>query len=459
MKDGLIFENGELIYYKHGKPYHAGAIKVDGDIYYISSKGRAIKGQHIVHREMSNGILERGVYTFGEDYKLVKGSFIPPKKKKKKNKKWISMQQRKRLSVSVAAGLILIAVGFILVNQLKPRPVPSTPAVTTAPEEKTQVSLPDFKEVQLCSDAALGLFHGEVTVQQAAETGEPYRPLEFDYVLSGTDGTLYISENESFDNAVRFEMSETKNRVLINNLKTGTKYYWKVTAGGDTYYGDFETVPSTRFVLMNGAKNTRDLGGYVTQDGRTVKQGLIIRGTEIDGLAEKHYFIPNESIEEIQNTFGFVYDFDLRENVLYGREYESRLGADVGHAFYAAPQYGQIFSLDYKDSLKNIFADLAKPENYPMYLHCTYGADRTGTIVFLLQGVLNMSEQDMLREYRLTGFHRKLYGTSDTINVVIEGLRLYEGDTIQEKIVNFLTTDIGVTQSELDSIRNILLSE
>lgn len=458
MKDGLIFENSELIYYKHGKPYHAGAIKVDGDVYYISSKGRAIKGQHIVHREMTNGILERGVYTFGEDYKLVKGSFIPPKKKKKKNKKWISIKQRTRLSVSASVAMILVVAGLLLVNQLKPRPVPPKPTVTV-PEEKIQVTLPDFKEALLCSDAALGFYNGEITAQQAVETGDPYRPLEFDYVLSGTDATLFLSENENFDNAVQFEMPETKNRVLINNLKTGTKYYWKVTAGEETYLGDFETVQSTRFVTMDGAKNTRDIGGYVTQDGRTVKQGLIIRGTEIDGLAEKHYFIPSESIEEIQNTFGFVYEFDLRENVLYGREYESRLGEDVGHKFYVAPQYGQVFSLTYKDSLKDIFADLAKPENYPMYLHCTYGADRTGTIVFLLQGILNMSEQDMLREYRRTGFHRKMYGVSDTIDVLIEGLRLYEGDTIQEKIVNFLITDVGVTQSQIDSIRNILLSE
>ena len=42
MKNGLINENGVLIYYKDDTPVHAGAIKENGAIYYIGKGGIAV---------------------------------------------------------------------------------------------------------------------------------------------------------------------------------------------------------------------------------------------------------------------------------------------------------------------------------------------------------------------------------------------------------------------------------
>ena len=453
MKEGLFFEDGELVYYKHGRLYHAGVIESDGAIYYINSRGRAVKGQHVVHGEMTNGLLTRGTYTFGDDYKLIPNSYIPPRKKKKKRKLKIT----KRTSL-IAAGVLLLLVACAAITMVDHFHQPVGTQPTTPNTDGYQITLPTFgEEVLLCSDVAKQLYDGTITADIAAGSGNPYRSFSFEYTLGDVSGILFLSESEDLANAKEYTLNHNQSKLLIDNLKTGTTYYYKVMVGEEVFFGSFTTAQSTRFVSIPGIVNTRDIGGYITKDGKMVKQGLLIRGTELDGLVELSYFIPADEVKKVQDTFGFVYDFDLRGDGTYVGIYESRLGKDVKHQFFGAPQYGQVFSREFQLALRQIFAELADAENYPMYMHCTYGADRTGTIIFLLQGVLNMSEEEMVREYQRTGFVTSGYAKSDAMNVIIEGMKKYEGETLQEKIVTYLTTVVGVTESEIESIRNIFL--
>ncbi len=480
-KDDLngIFDG---VYYENGVPVHKGVFKIGEDIYYAGRGGRiAADERHAVHTSMSNGILKRGVYKFAADGKLVPGSYIKPEKRKKKTlKNLFGSSKRYGLLIALFA-LFLCAIIIIpgLFDQKPSDSKDSKPAEGNSVEvQSDEIALPVFTEpVYLCRDPVADYYKGILTLEEACRLNNgagPYKGFEFRYeILNRAEGSaggyeiravLEISEDKEFGSSDQYVLDPGKTSITIDNLYPGTTYYYRVitkeitsdnTGEEKTYSGQFSTADTDRFIYIADLKNTRDLGGYKTLDGKTTKYGMLIRGSEIDGLVESDYFLTDRETAE---SFGFACDLDLREESLFNGNYKSMLGENVAHRFYSSPSYGSIFSESNKEELQAIFHDLANPDNYPMYLHCTYGADRTGTIIFLIQGILGVNEEDMARQYALTGFWLKSY-TAKKLNPIYGGLEGTEGDTINEKIENYLVEVIGVPMSEIESIRSILLEK
>ncbi|MBE6622767.1 MAG: tyrosine-protein phosphatase [Ruminococcaceae bacterium] len=290
-------------------------------------------------------------------------------------------------------------------------------------------------------------------------------PANFTYLVAGipngvevVSAELELSENSDYENPAVYKLNIEDSEIDIYNLKTGTKYYYRIKyiLNNDCEVGtigSFETEKSPRIMNIDGAVNVRDIGGWTTIDGKTVKQGLLYRGSELDGAVKADYKLTEKGLKEMLRDLGIRFDMDLRA------ESENQTGIDalgkgVKHIYYGIPMYADIFKPEYNEAVRDLFAELSDESNYPVYMHCTYGVDRTGTICYLLEALLGLPQDALYQDYELSAF------TSGYINPAFNGLVEYvntlDGATVKEKVENYLIS-IGVTAQEISDIREILL--
>ena len=280
---------------------------------------------------------------------------------------------------------------------------------------------------------------------------------------------LEVSSKKDFSDVVQtLYFQPRQNSVAIYNLQPGATYYYRVVVtlnNGEKHVktASLQTEHSLRFIALDGACNVRDIGGWKTEDGKTVRQGLLYRGSEIDGGKNKgheDFCLTEKGIEQLR-SLGIKTDFDLRSSSNKVGEY-SILGKDVARTFYNAPQYESYLNPSNKETVRKIFSDFAKPESYPIYLHCTHGVDRAGSTALLLESLLGVAKEDLIRDYELSAFYynyahvNRNVITDGNVLLLLEGLEKFEGETLAEKTESFLLS-VGVTKLEISSIRSIFL--
>ena len=293
------------------------------------------------------------------------------------------------------------------------------------------------------------------------------KPVELSYDISEVPAgynvkkaEILVSDNKDLSNPFVYNLEGYETKVNVYNLKTGTKYYYRINLifANDvetSVGGSFTTAEGPRVMNVDGAYNMRDIGGWKTSSGEKIKQGLLYRGCELDGAVEAKYKITDSGINTMLKELGIKTDMDLRaeSDNIYGTD---ALGAGVKHKHYGTAMYSQIFkSKKNNESIRKVFSDLSDKKNYPVYLHCTYGQDRTGTVCYLLEALLGVSEEDMMKDYLLSGLHHgDVYGGQEPMEEFIATLKNFPGNSMKEKAESYLLS-IGVTAKEIKAIRTI----
>jgi hypothetical protein len=151
--------------------------------------------------------------------------------------------------------------------------------------------------------------------------------------------------------------------------------------------------------------NTRDIGGWSCGTGSdnqpcTVKYGMIIRGSE-PNAADRELMVEKLGIKsELQLLPTREQTADRLMKSVWGIDW---YGNDTdSSSVFAIDNSSSVNRYLWKKFLGAVFDSTAKGK--PIYVHCGIGADRTGTVMIMLEAILGMSESDIAQDYELTNF-------------------------------------------------------
>lgn len=269
------------------------------------------------------------------------------------------------------------------------------------------------------------------------------------------------------DSSKKLEYTVKGDKFNFYNYKLNTSYKAHIE------YEDYISEPVTfvtpngysRTLKVEGVSNFRDLG-----DSSHIKQGLIYRcmtfenntidGSEYDGATEA-------GIKELHNL-GIKSEIDLRKVSEVGEEEGNKYAGLDGFDYQLFPlHYGGSNIIAYKGTVDGVTYDnpavikqlleyMAVESHYPMAFHCVRGTDRTGCIAYIIKGLLGFEEDSINRDFIFSNFYNIGSPVRMENNKYAALFKKEEGDTLKDKISNYLQSKIGVSEANINSIINIL---
>lgn len=328
-------------------------------------------------------------------------------------------------------------------------------------------------------------------------------PEAVNLIERGEDGNYKLKVNEAgtwkifagtslnqveWNNAIGTVKGNGAEEFVYTPTASHDRPFFALTNGTDTLY------TSNRSLYLDNAINFRDIGGLKTTDGRYVKWGKIFRSAELKDLSDEDKqsfkdlhiktivdlrsdkeieeapddYPENAGIHWIHNPLGVgnPAKMDSLFDIIRKADPESNVGADfMVDANRNFPTYGQ-------ECVKTTFDILLNNET-PMVFHCTAGKDRTGYTSALILSALGVDRETITQEYLASNYYRfgenesslkkaaQFYGIDHRVlRPMMDVRKEYiqaAFDVIDNQyggVENYLKTEIGLTDNDLQALRN-----
>jgi protein-tyrosine phosphatase len=188
------------------------------------------------------------------------------------------------------------------------------------------------------------------------------------------------------------------------------------------------TESPSRHIQLQGQPNFRDLGGYRTTDGRTVKWRHLYRTGELAKLDDSdvqrlgelglttmvNFLLPEEIAKQGPDRLP---EGTSEVMLPISGERAARLTMDVQSAMSSGefekippemnPEFHRLLIEEGKKQYAALLRTASDPENLPLAFHCSHGIHRTGTATAILLSALGVPWETIREDYLLTNEFRK----------------------------------------------------
>ncbi|MCM2389495.1 tyrosine-protein phosphatase [Streptomyces albipurpureus] len=168
-----------------------------------------------------------------------------------------------------------------------------------------------------------------------------------------------------------------------------------------------------RHVAFDQLRNFRDLGGYYTADGHTVRWGRLYRSDSLGKLQGRDLARFQEL--GIQTVIDLRYPWEIAgkgriphiDGLTYlnlsieHRPYDqAEIDPTLDPWRYLADRYAEV-ATDGAGELRQALETIASGQ-HPLVFHCASGKDRTGLLAGLVLALLEVSEEQIIEDFALT---------------------------------------------------------